>query len=181
MVGMQAPQYTRTTGFADDERVNTGGRTTVRADRLDAELDGVSTSVNALQTNLELIQRDDGALRDGIVRPNSLSAGTLALLVGGSFTARGDWTTGVLYRVDDLVEGSGASYVCLVQHTSGVFATDRAANYWQVLFGQVIASNVIFTPAGTIAATTVQAAVEEVAADASLLSIASLAFNYGAY
>lgn len=40
---------------------------------------------------------------------------------------RGAWATGTLYRPNDIVFQAGSSYVTIVQHTSGTFATDLAA------------------------------------------------------
>lgn len=45
---------------------------------------------------------------------------------------RGDWGTSTEYFVNDIVVHGGNTYVCLVQHTSGTFATDLAANRWEV-------------------------------------------------
>ncbi|MGX5659998.1 hypothetical protein ACWKWV_09790 [Castellaniella ginsengisoli] len=56
-----APEYTRQKNFLDNlpDRTDHGA--------LNAEFDNVATSVNALRTNAAAIQRDDGALSDGIV------------------------------------------------------------------------------------------------------------------
>lgn len=182
MLGMaQAPTYTRSTAFAEDERLNTGGRSTVRTDRLDAELDAAGASINALQVNQQLLQRDDGKLRDGIVTPQSISP-TTALMFGASkFVPRGLWLVGTLYSVNDLIERNEATFVCLVLHTSGAdFTVDRAAGKWQIFPGQPNAEDTVFTPTTDIASTTVQAAVEEVAAASKRANLPDYAFNYGA-
>jgi len=44
--------------------------------------------------------------------------------------ARGNWATSTAYVVADLVAQGGSFYVCLVAHTSGVFADDLAADKW---------------------------------------------------
>lgn len=43
------------------------------------------------------------------------------------------WVTSTAYVIDDYVSESGLNYVCLEAHTSGVFATDLAANKWILL------------------------------------------------
>jgi hypothetical protein len=182
MLGMsQAPQYIRTTAFAEDERLNVGGRTAVRADRVDAELDAVGASINALQENLEAIQRDDQQLRDGIVTPQSIRADTAMMFGGRAFTPRGLWVTATAYAVNDFVEISNATYVCLVAHSSGVFATDRAAGKWQIFPGQPNAADTIFTPTSEVVATDVQAAIELVMAASRRANLPDFAFNYGAF
>ena len=46
---------------------------------------------------------------------------------------QGDWATSTAYALNDGVTQNGSSYVCIVAHTSGVFATDLAANRWQLI------------------------------------------------
>lgn len=62
----------------------------------------------------------------------------------------GAWQTATAYAPSDIVQESGNSYVCLVAHTSGVFATDLAALKWELFAakgssgagtGDVVAAN----------------------------------------
>lgn len=177
---MQAPQYIPSTSFAQDELANVGGRSTVRTDRLDAELANASTSINALQENLGLIQRDDGRLRDGVVEPSSLSGTTRALVQGSRFNPRGLWAPAMPYAVGDLVDYLGDAYVCAIAHTSATFAADYAAGRWQIFTAAPSASSVVFSPAGSVASTNAQAAIEEVAADAAAASQPLQSVLYGA-
>lgn len=48
---------------------------------------------------------------------------------------KGDWTTGVVYNVNDAVRFGGYYYKAAVQHTSGVFADDLTAKRWTVYQG----------------------------------------------
>lgn len=159
---MQAPKYTPTTNFADDEANNTGGRSTVRTDRVDAEYENISTSVNALVDNLAIIQRDDGRLVDGLVEPYNLSATTKAFTLATKWNARGLWASGLMYAVNDMVEENGAAYICTVPHTSSVFAADRTAGYWQIFTSAAAAAAVSFAPTPTISSVDVQSAIAEV-------------------
>jgi len=45
---------------------------------------------------------------------------------------RSSWSTGVAYSKNDLVQESGNSYICLVDHTSGTFSTDLVALRWEL-------------------------------------------------
>lgn len=116
------------------------------------------------------------------MHPDALSAATLAL-IASDWTPKGLWLTLTPYVIGDIVEESGKSYVCAVAHTAGTFATDHAAGKW-VILGQtstIAASNVSFTPAGNIAATTVQAAIEELDGEkAALAGSTGQAFSVGA-
>lgn len=175
----QPPAYARTTDFSQDESTNVGGRSTVRTDRVDAELDAVAASIAGLRTNLALIQRDDGGVRDGTVELWCLSpAARLALQL--EFNPRGAWVTATAYAVDDFVGVGSSSYICIVAHTSGTFATDLAAGKWQLLTSTPTASGVAFTPPSSMTSTDVQAAIGEINTRA-LASMAGVAAFYGAF
>lgn len=141
----------------------------------DSEHDGIETTLDAILTNLALIQRDDGALKNSSVHPDALSTATKALIGAGNtgqnnWTPLGLWVSATAYVVGDVVEQSSISYVCAVAHTSGTFATDKAAGKWIVL-GQAFnagASAITADAYGHIAATTVQDFLEELVDEKAL-------------
>lgn len=45
---------------------------------------------------------------------------------------KGAWVTATSYTTNDLVFESDSTYICIESHTSSVFATDLAANKWEV-------------------------------------------------
>jgi hypothetical protein len=162
----QPSQYNPTTGFQEEETDQVAGRSTVRTSALDAELAAIRDSINQLVTNIGLIQRDDGELKDGIVKVNSLSAAVLVLLGSAGFTIASPlgWLTATDYAARTIVTNGTGTYVCAVAHTSSVFATDLAAGKWVTIFDSVNYSAVAisFTPTGGVAATNVQSAIAEV-------------------
>lgn len=178
---MQPPGYTPSTNFASDELANAGGRSTVRTDRVDAEFDAIETTLDATLENLAMLQRDDGALMDAIVEPFNLSSTTKAYVLATKWNARGLWAPGQTYAVNDLVDFSGAAYVCPVAHTSGVFATDYAAGKWQIFTNAANAAAVSFTPTTNISATNAQAAIEEVDTESRAASSPLLSALYGGF
>jgi hypothetical protein len=178
---MQAPVYTPTTGFADDERNNAGGRSTIHTDRLDAELAAASTSINALGINLAKIQRDDGKLQDQIIENYNFSAAAKAYFMATKWTARGLWTTATAYAVNDMVDVAGAAYVVAIAHTSGVFATDYAAGRLQIFVTSITAAGLIFAPTSTITATNTQAAIAEVDTKHRAMALPLLNALYGGF
>lgn len=93
--------------------------------QIDADFAELVTSVDQTIDALGDVRRSDGALRNGIVTPESLSAG---LLIG--VPAVTIWVTAHAYTAGDVVVQSNKFYVCAVAHTSGVFATDLAAVKW---------------------------------------------------
>jgi hypothetical protein len=46
---------------------------------------------------------------------------------------RGAWATATAYTINDAVSFGGSSYVCVIAHTSGTWATDLAAVDWQIM------------------------------------------------
>lgn len=63
----------------------------------------------------------------------NLTAGAIG---SSGFNYRGGWVTATSYAVGDVFDKDGVSYLVLVAHTSGVFATDKAANKFKFFFGQ---------------------------------------------
>jgi hypothetical protein len=130
---------------------------------LDIELNNVKTTMDQVLQNLALLQRDDGALKNGIVGTAQLSS---QVTVG--FTAPTVWQTGVKYTtspVSTTVHGT-AFYTCQVSHTSGTFATDLAAGDWLLVVDFVSlplsnATQIAVTPAGSITQTDVQGALQQ--------------------
>lgn len=51
--------------------------------------------------------------------------------VGGRTNEK--WVTMVAYKIGDIVYNSASRYICLINHTSGTFATDLAALDWRLL------------------------------------------------
>lgn len=116
-----APGYTPTTSFANDETNGVAGRSTVKTVSLDTEHANIASSINALNTNLKIIQRDDGKLKDFAVEPYALSEQARSLIATGG-TPRGMWAAATLYEVSDVVQYGTIAYMCYVQHIStGVF------------------------------------------------------------
>jgi hypothetical protein len=129
----QPPPYVAQTNFAQDETGNVAGRSTVRTAMLDAELAAIALTISQARTNLALIQRDDGLLKDGLVRGFNLAPDVLLLLGSAGWLPRGLWLPGASYAQRDLVEFGGGAYVAPLAHVAGDFATDYLAGKWQAL------------------------------------------------
>jgi microcystin-dependent protein len=98
----------------------------------DAQFDAVAASLATVVSAIQDVRRSDGALKNSIVTPDSLSQATLNLL-DGAYNFRGNWLTATAYALKDvLVQGTG-TYVATVAHTSGTFATDLAAGKWVLI------------------------------------------------
>lgn len=101
-------------------------------------------AVAALNSNFDAIETamENTLSRDGTT-PNQMNADidlngyrilnqANPVAISG-FTWSGSWTTARAYTVGTVVENGGTSYICIVAHTSGTFATDLAAAKWQLV------------------------------------------------
>ena len=77
----QPTPYVPTADFSQDEVNSLSGRSTVNTTKLDAELAAISLTATQFLTNLALLQRDDGKLKDSIIETYMLSATILAMFV----------------------------------------------------------------------------------------------------
>lgn len=93
-----------------------------------------------LQASINAVNAAAAAL----VSQNSATASAIAAAASAANVAaqldflpewKGPWVTARAYSLGDLVQESGNSYICVLAHTSGTFATDLTAVKWQ-LFAQ---------------------------------------------
>jgi hypothetical protein len=94
---------------------------------VDNELDNIANSLGLTITALSSVRRSDGALVNGIVTPESLSSD---LTIGVQTPTA--WVTAHAYTVGNIVVQSNKFYLCVVSHTSGVFATDLPTKWTEV-------------------------------------------------
>jgi hypothetical protein len=123
----------------------------VSAVDLNAEVDAVELTLDGLTRNIALIQRDDGALANTSVHPESLAPVVLGLMSAG-LVARGDWLTGTAYAVHNAVIQSGQLYVAIVAHVAGTFVNDLNAAKWMLFSWHNLFSQSTDYPAGTVGA-----------------------------
>lgn len=105
--------------------VSTGlDKVATAADRVQTGLDAASTAADLIATNQDTI--DTAA--DVVAAAASAAAADVAKIEW-----QGSWNTSTSYALNDAIEEAGSSYICIVAHTSGVFATDLAALRWELL------------------------------------------------
>ena len=114
----QPTNYTPTTDFSQQESINASGRSTVNTAALDAEFANIETTLDQTVSNLSLIQRDDGRLKDVSVEIHTISPEVLNL-IGGGYALRGLWAEATVYAVNDICSNGAYTYVCRTAHTSG--------------------------------------------------------------
>ena len=94
-------------------------------DKIDANNLLIKDTLDEILANLALIQRDDGEVANQTIGYEQLKPE----LATGIAPAEA-WETDTAYAVGDAVFYEAKLYRCLVAHTSGVFATDLAADKW---------------------------------------------------
>ncbi len=112
--------------------------------QIDAELDALKATLDVMRANLAIIQRDDTALNNNTVHPNSLTPSTLAIIAAG-LNGRGAWASGASYAAGDVITNGSGTYLALSAHTSGTFATDLGNNLWMVLENAVTLQDAALT------------------------------------
>lgn len=171
----QPTPYVKSQTFADIQSGNT--LVPIPGQDFDVEFSLVQITLAQVLTNLARIQRDDTALANASVGVDQLKPEIVLLLNG--VNPRGTWLTATAFAKGDVVTQASKIYVALIAHTSGVFATDLAANKWMSLSPFTGASSITNTPAGGISATDVQSAINELDAekqplDATLTALAGV-------
>jgi hypothetical protein len=124
---MAVETYSRVFNFQNQQALTPASP--IPAQQLDAELNAVKITFDALISALAQIQRDDGALANESVGYDQLKP---ELSLG--FAPPHVWTTSTVYETVDAVFHETSFYRCLVRHTSGVFVTDLAAQKWQLVY-----------------------------------------------
>lgn len=93
--------------------------------RLDAELNAVKLTTDQILRNMALIQRDDFQLANMTVGMQQLKPELLLAVRPPT-----QWVSAAAYERFDIVWQTNVLYLCNVDHTAGVFATDLAAAKW---------------------------------------------------
>lgn len=132
---MQPTPYMRAADFSDPN--------------LDSEFEAIEVTLSEVLRQLALLQRDDDALQDGLVTPNALAESTVAAMTA-QVSPRGDWATATVYTAGDVTRNGGNIYLCFVDHTSGTFATDLAADYWEQIGTSAPLVTSVFGRTGTV-------------------------------
>lgn len=122
----QPPEYDRQANFTDHsenypDEPHSGND-------LDNEFNAVKTTIDAVLTNMALIQRDDGDLANGSVGADQLTPDLLALLGQAEI-----WETATDYEIGDIVYIDNGIYEAATAHTSGTFAADLADGDWDIV------------------------------------------------
>lgn len=111
---------------------------TAREKGLEAQLDLLTRRIQELGRDLNALL-PTLALAEPSAAAAAASAAAAALSEAAALAAensllewKGMWVTGTDYAPSDIVRDNGTSYVCLIGHTSGVFATDLGAGRWEI-------------------------------------------------
>jgi hypothetical protein len=145
----QPPPFNRSFSFNNFQAANPSAA--LPGNQVDLEFNNVKATLDATLANIKLIQRDDGALKNGSVTYDTLSA---SLQTAGIAPAT-PWVTATAYAVGASVTQSSKFYRCLIAHTSGTFATDLAAANWLLIvdlsaIALVAANQISVTPSGVL-------------------------------
>ena len=131
----QPPIYSRAYDFSAYQTSNP--QDPLPASQVEAELDRIKSTLDAVLNNMAILQRDDTQLANQSVTAESLSQDALAIAQADGFNIRGDWATGIYYEVNDVVDFNDATYICINAHTSAS-TFDSLAAHWLLLANAAI-------------------------------------------
>ena len=122
--------------------------------QLDNTISRDGSTPNTMTADLDLNSND--LLNAAAVRTAMLYiAGEIVNSIGNLANWAGEWTTTTVYEPYDIVyhRANNTIYRCLFDHTSATFATELAADYWEVYIG--VDSGIIDQTAVTITGGTI--------------------------
>lgn len=104
-------------------------------DKLDNTLSLDGSTPNAMGADLDMNSNDINNV--GTVNTTTLKVGGTTFVPASATSVytpewQGAWVTATAYALNDLVQESGNTYICVEAHTSGTFATDLAAVKWEL-------------------------------------------------
>ena len=135
----QPRQYSPSTNFTDHSTVAPSDPHSGAS--LDVEFVELKQNTDDLNTNIALLQRDDGKLLNASVHKDAFDQDALAFIgaTGSGFTPKGLWTTATDYVSGDIVTNNAATYLTITaSHTSGSTFTGDLATYWQLIANSAI-------------------------------------------
>jgi hypothetical protein len=136
--------------------------------QIEAELNAVEITLDAILANLAIIQRDDTELANLSVGQDQLKAE-----VTFGLNTQGNWATSTAYSLNDAVFEDNGVYYCTEAHTSGTFSTDLAAVKWTVLIDLSVSVDAAAASAVATAADAIATAADAIATAADAVSTAS--------
>lgn len=102
--------------------------TPLPADRFEIEFNNIALTTDDIIRNLNIIQKSDGSLANGVVKVENLAT---ELTIG--LRSPVAWTNGATFVVNDTAIEDNILYRCIENHVSGVFVTDLANSKWLLI------------------------------------------------
>ena len=131
----QPRQYTQTTTFNDWTTTNPSDPHI--GSKFDTEFTEIKQNTDDLNTNLALLQRDDGKLKNEAVHKDAFDQDALTLIGLKGYTVRGAWAAATAYASGDIITNNDSTYLTSTAHTSAsAFSSDTAK--WTLLANAAI-------------------------------------------
>ena len=135
----QPTPYTRQFNFSDFQTSSPSDP--LPATQVENELNTILSNLSGINTNIGLIQRDDGKLKNQSVHKSSFDTDSLALMGLSGFTVKGNWSGGTSYVLGDIVDYNSATYLATTGFSAdSAFANDLNAGRWILLANAALAN-----------------------------------------
>jgi len=132
----QPRSYSITTNFNDYTTTNPSDPHP--GSKLDTEFTEIKQNLDDLNTNIALLQRDDGKLKNEAVHKDGFDQDSLALIGLSGYTTKGTWAAATAYKSGDIVTNNDATYLTSTDHTSSSAFNDDLATSWTLIANAAI-------------------------------------------
>ena len=137
----QPRQYTQTTTFNDWTTTNPSDPHI--GSKFDTEFTELKQNTDDLNTNIALIQRDDGKIKNESIHKDAFDQDALALIgaSGSGFNVKGDWAASTAYVAGDLVNNNDATYLTAVTSFTSASTFTADASNWTLIANSAISTS----------------------------------------
>jgi hypothetical protein len=137
----QPRSYTQTNTFNDWTTTNPSDPHI--GSKFDTEFTELKQNTDDINTNIALIQRDDGKIKNEAIHKDAFDQDALALIgaSGSGFAPKGDWAASTDYISGDIVNNNNATYLtATTSHTSGSTFSGDQSTYWILIANSAIST-----------------------------------------
>jgi len=136
----QPRQYNQTNTFNDWTTTNPSDPHI--GSKFDTEFTELKQNTDDLNTNIALIQRDDGKLKNESVHKDSFDQDALALIgaSGNGFNVKGDWAAATEYVAGDIVNNNDSTYLTATSSFTSAASFSADSANWTLIANAAIST-----------------------------------------
>jgi len=136
----QPRQYNQTNTFNDWTTTNPSDPHI--GSKFDTEFTELKQNTDDLNTNIALIQRDDGKIKNEAIHKDAFDQDALALIgaSGSGFNPKGDWAASTAYVAGDIVNNNDATYLTATSSFTSAASFSADSANWTLIANAAIST-----------------------------------------